>query len=155
MIYRKIIFNAFIALLIPIVLLIRWIPNVFNALLFGQYKYYDFRINTLGKFLSTVYDGYFIMWIISLLFIFFPFQLIKDFYIEKKGRPLSFIKKTSVLSSIVVAIILFFGSFSNIWMLPWYNNLIYLVFAYGFGLLFTTLLYFTIDKYVEKSDDAD
>ncbi|MCL7986760.1 hypothetical protein M8998_02280 [Sphingobacterium sp. lm-10] len=78
-----------------------------------------------------------------------PFQLVKDHY-TGMGKSLSFGKKVFALSLLISILICLFGSFSNIWTIPWYYNFIYIVYAFGFGLLFTTLLYVMVDRYVEK-----
>lgn len=78
-----------------------------------------------------------------------PFQLIKDHY-YKIGKRLSFYKKILLFSLIVGCLIIFWGLFSNIWIYPIYHNLIYLVYAFGSGVIFGSLLYFSVDRYVEK-----
>ena len=88
---RKIIVALFIALPIPIFLKIRWLPNVYDALFKGIYRYYDFEIETLREFLFHVYgSSYFIDYVLSVLMLMLPFQLIKDYY-SKKNIRLSFI----------------------------------------------------------------
>ena len=138
----------------PIAFKVRWLPNVFDAIFYGDYVYYDFNISSLSEFLNTVYGtGYFVLSLLSIIFILAPFQLIKDYYF-RKGIALSFIKRTSILTSIVLSIILCAGLFLNVWAIPWYDNYIYLVFALGFAVFFTTLLYFLIDRY-EGSEHWD
>ncbi len=142
--YRKIIMNFLIGLLLPIALSIRWFPHVYNAFFKGIYKYYDFRIESLGEFLYHVYGRtYFIEYFVHLFVLFLPFQLIKDYYFNTKKIRLSFLKKWGVLTSILL-----------VWMLLWVPLRLeywrFFVFAIGFGLVFTALLYFTIDRYVEK-----
>lgn len=59
--YRKIIMNFLIGLLLPIALSVQWLPNVYDAFFKGVYKYYDFRIGSLREFLYHVYgNSYFI-----------------------------------------------------------------------------------------------
>ncbi len=147
MIYRRILGNLIASLIAPIVFLVRWTPNVINAILYGEYEYYDFEISSTGELLSKIYGkGYFGLSLISLIIIFLPFQLIKNYY-AKEEKPLSFINRSIALASILLLLILLFGTFSNIWAIPWYHNFIYIAYAIGFGLLFTTLLHFLIDRY--------
>lgn len=148
--YRKIIMNLLIGLLLPIVLKIRWLPNVYDALFKGIYKYYDFRIGSLQEFLYHVYgDSYFVDYVLFLIMFLLPFQLIKDHYF-KIGKRLSFYKKILLFSLIVCSVIVLWGLFSNIWRYPIHHNLIYLVYALGSGIIFGSLLYFSVDRYVEK-----
>ena len=145
MILRKLIINILCSfILIPIIL---------------QTKYWvDFNINPFlghSSILEFIRDEFFnnnlllIISSLSLLFIFLPFQLIKDYYF-KKNVSLSFLKKTGILTIIVSLVIIVFGLFSNIWQITWYENFWYLVYAFGFALIFTALLYLMIDRYVEK-----
>ena len=123
-----------------------------------QKKINDFVINPFlwhSSILEFIRDEFFnnnlflIISSLSLLFIFLPFQLIKDYYF-KKNVSLSFLKKTGILTIIVSLVIIVFGLFSNIWQITWYENFWYLVYAFGFALIFTALLYLMIDRYVEK-----
>jgi len=149
--FRKITANLVVGLLAPIFFKIRWLPNVYDALFKGVYKYYDFQIDSLNEFLYHVYgDSYFIDYILSILLFMLPFQATKDYYLSrKKARP-AFLRKWLTLTAILFGWIIFWGCFSNIWAYPYYYNLIYLVYALSFGLIFITLLYFTVDRYVEK-----
>lgn len=148
--YRKIIMNFLIGLLLPIALSVQWLPNVYDAFFKGVYKYYDFRIGSLREFLYHVYgNSYFIDYVLFLIMFLLPFQLIKDHY-YKIGKRLSFYKKILLFSLIVGCLIIFWGLFSNIWIYPIYHNLIYLVYAFGSGVIFGSLLYFSVDRYVEK-----
>lgn len=148
---RKVLINTLMSLLIPFFFMIRWLPNIYAGVFHGEYRYYDYRVNSLWELLSYVYGGwtYLIGAIVGGLVILLPFQLIKDGS-EEKGTPLSFIKKWGVLSGIVLGWVLVFGSFSNIWTPPWWYNFIYPVFALVFGFVFNTLLYFGIDRYVKR-----
>ena len=148
---RKVLINTLVSLLIPFFFMIRWLPNIYAGIIHGEYRYYDYRVNSFWELLSYVYGGwtYPIGAIVGGLVILLPFQLIKDGS-EEKGTPLSFIKKWWILSGIVLGWVLAFGSISNIWTTPWWHNFIYPVFALIFGFVFNTLLYFGIDRYVEE-----
>lgn len=150
MMYRKITGNLIAALLLPIVIKTWEWKGIYRAIVYQQYEFYDFKINSLKDYLAVIFEGSY-PWVplISLLLIFVPFQLIKNYY-QKKGIRLSFITKIVILSSITVCVIVFFGTFSNIWAVPWYHNFIYIAYAIGFGLFFTTLLYFLVDRYAER-----
>jgi hypothetical protein len=149
--FNKIIANITAGLLVPIFLNIRWFPNVYDAVFNGVYRYYDFQIKSLDEFLYHVYgSSYLFEYAFSVIMVLLPFQLIKDYFLKKKGK-LSFFGKWGILSAIIVSWILIWGSVSNIWTSPWYHNFIYLAFPLGFGLVFTTLLYFMVDRYVEKN----
>lgn len=146
----KIIANLIVGIFIPIILKIRWLPNIFEAVFFGKYNYYDFEINSLGEFLKEVYvRDFFLEYSLSIILILLPFQLIKDNYFLKNKR-LSFFRKFQILTGILIVWIIILGSFSNVWMTPWWYNFTYLVFAVFFSLVFTTLLYFLVDRYMEK-----
>lgn len=149
MILRKMVGIIFCALLSPIAFSIRWLPNVIKAILYEKYEYYDSHVTTLRQFLSLVYHASYIEVFLSLFFIFLPFELIKHYRYEK-NYDLSFLKKIGILSGIVVLLILAFGSFSNIWVIPWYKNFVYLIFAICFGLFFGTILHFMVDRYQKK-----
>lgn len=151
MVFRKILGNIVASLIAPLVFLIRWMPNVLNGVFYGEYEYYDFEISSLGELLHHIYGkGYFGLSFISLVIIFLPFQLIRNHY-AKIEEPLSFIKRWIILASILLLLIVLFGTFSNIWAIPWYHNFIYIVYAIGFGLFFTALLHFLIDMHEETS----
>src|SRR5690606_30994415 len=122
---RKLIVNLIITFVIlPISVKLEDIFNVIR----GEYSVYDTYNSNLKDYLSvTVFNvTNLIIALFALVFVFFPFQLFKDYYC-KKNKPLSFIRKVYLLSLIVISIILLLGSFSNIWAIPWYNNLMYFV----------------------------
>lgn len=142
--YRKIIVNLFIGLILPIVLKIRWLPDLYNAIFKGIYKYYDLNIESLREFLFYLYfDSFVFEYFILLLFVLLPFQLIKDINFNKKKKRLSFLKKVVVLSLIFVVCMLLFIPLKT-------EYLIYYIFSLGYGLFFTSLLYLLIDRYEEK-----
>lgn len=84
------------------------------------------------------------------ILILLPFQLIKDYHYTK-GKGLQFPQKVLYFSMLILLLIGLFGSFSNIWWVPWYKNIGYVVYALGLGLVCTTILHFTIDRYTEKN----
>lgn len=152
MLLQKTLLNLVAAGIAPIVLLIRWLPNVFDALFYQQYRYYDFQVETLGEFLYLVYgETYVLFFILSLTLLFLPFQFIKDFY-RKNGesRMLTFPRKWVLLTLIFLGWVLFSGSFLNVWWHPLYKNLIYIVYARGFSLIFTTFFHYTLDRYENR-----
>lgn len=151
MLFRKILLNLLAACLVPIVLSLLSLPDLYNAVFHQQYEYYDFRIESLDRYLYLKYGQVFIpLLIISLIFFFFPFQLIKDIYRrDGNSEMLTFFRKWLLLTLIILASIVFFGSIFNIWWDPLYKNLVYIPFAAGFGLIFTTFFHYTLDRYQE------
>lgn len=147
----KIILNLIVGIFIPIVLKIRWLPNLFEAVFYGKYNYYDFQINSLGEFLKEVYvRGFWLEYVLGIILILLPFQLIKDNF-HRKNKSLRFFRKVQILFGILIGWIIVLGTFSNIWIIPWWYNFVYLVYAVIFSLIFTSLLYFLVDRYAEKS----
>lgn len=145
---EKIICNMVICLIMPLLNLFR-LPFLFDAIFYQKYIYYDFDINSFSEFFYYVYGkDYFIIYFIFLLFILFPFQLIKDYYF-RKDIYLPFFKKVIILMCIIISFILLLGTFSNIWVLPWWKNLAYVVYSFIYSLILSTLTYYSIDKYVE------
>lgn len=150
--YRKLIFNILTCLIAPITYFINSLPGIYMAVVHKQYVYYDFEINSLHEYLNIVFGNlYFRMSLFTLILIFIPFQLIKDYY-NKRNQRLTFLRKTILLSSIIAAWIVLWGLVGNIWFYPYYKNWVYLAFSISFGLFFTTFLHFTIDKYTERKD---
>ncbi|MCL7986757.1 hypothetical protein M8998_02265 [Sphingobacterium sp. lm-10] len=80
-----------------------------------------------------------------------PFQWLKDKK-SKDGDALPFFHKWLWMVGLICTMIILWGSFSNIWIVPWWENFIYLFFAAVFGLVLTTFLYVTVDRYVEKME---
>lgn len=62
---------------------------------------------------------------------------------------MSFVQKWLGITVLILGTVLLFGTFNNIWMFPWWHNLIYTVFSFGFGLICNTVLYLGVDRYVE------
>ncbi len=142
---RKIIGNLLVGLILPILILGRWLPNTYHAVFFDVYEYYDFHITSLSQFLSTVYRHYIFIYVISLLFILLPFQVLKDLYYAKKGKYLSLLKKVLFL---VLLLLIENMLFIRGPIYEWYGR--YILFAAGIGIPISILLYFTVDRYVER-----
>ena|SRR5690606_25426128 len=151
--YRKIFVNLLAAFVIfPLFLSVKYWKNIVN----GQYRYYDAYYEKLTDYIyvTVIHSiGYPIMPIFVLIFIFLPFQLLKDYYSKQRKR-LSILKKILILSILVLGLIVLFGTFSNIWTLPIYKNLIYLVYSLAFGGFFAWLLYALIDRYEERLPES-
>lgn len=145
MFLRKLIVNfLFGFLIIPFFLEIKYWTD-FNINIFTHY-------DSVWQFLKDEFllnPIYYIISFVVFCIILVPFQLIKDFYF-KRGRPLSFLNKIFVSSLQVILLIIVFGTFSNIWQIPFYKNFIYLIYAFIFGSFCTTFLYFTIDRFYES-----
>lgn len=146
---RKVIFNFVVAfIMFPIFISAKYWGNIIS----GNYRYYDTYYPSLRDYLFvTIYHplAYPLLPFLLLLFIFIPFQFVKDYYSSKK-KELSYFTKVAILSGMVLILIIVFGMFTNIWDYPWYINLRYLFYALLFGIVFTTLLHFAVDNYVEK-----
>lgn len=146
MLYRKILINILAAIFTPVVMMANWLPNVFNAVFYQRYEYFDFRINSLSEMLYNVYGRTYIpIVVVSLLLVFLPLQLIKNRY--QKNKKLTFLKKWMLLTLIILFWVVFTGTFTNIWGFPLYKNLIYIIYAGGFSLIFTTFFHYTLDRY--------
>lgn len=142
MIYRKILINIFVSFIVlQLFINFNYIYNIVK----GDYKYFDTTYTNIGEYLSiTVFTfGNLIISILSLFLIFFPFQIFKDYYYNK-GSKLSFIKKWGVIFILIF-----------LWSLIWRGSLIFnissILIMTATALFFNILLYFLIDKYVEKS----
>src|SRR5690606_19616615 len=106
---RKIIGNLIIGLIMPILMLGRWFLNTYNAFVHGVYEYYDFHITSLSGYLYEVYGkNYLFSFILAILFLLLPFQLIKDYYYRKRKGPLAFWKKMLILMGIVLVEVMLF-----------------------------------------------
>lgn len=142
MIIRKILVNIIVALIgFPLFLSIKYWPNIIK----GQYQYYDGYYDSLYDYIYVVAlhpMAYPLAPILFLVFFSLPFQLLKD-YCLKKGKTFSFIQKIAALSVVIACIFLLYGGFMRFWFVIGY--------AFCFGLYFTTLLYFLIDRYEEQS----
>ncbi|TYR35845.1 hypothetical protein FXV77_12275 [Sphingobacterium phlebotomi] len=142
---RKIIGNLIIGLIMPLLMLARWLPNTYNAIVHGVYEYYDFRITSLSGYLYEVYGkNYLFSFILAIVFLLLPFQLIKDRYYRKRKRPLAVWKKMLILMSIVLVEVMLFVRGP---IYDWYT--VYLGVSIGMGILISLLAYLLIDRYVE------
>ncbi len=147
---RKLIGNLLAATVAPILLQVGVLPNVFRAIFYGEYKYYDFKIDSLKEYLLTVYSGYFLFYFVTLVFVLLPFQLIKNHYNEQ-GIRLSFLKKSGILSGIVLFYFLIAGLFFvNLFFPVWYYNLHYLLIATVFGVVMSAILHLLVDSAIES-----
>lgn len=146
----KLLGNSITALLTPFLIGCYNIPSLYKAIFYKEYKYYDFDISTFSDFFYYTYGQfYIIIYILSLIFFFLPFQLIKDYYITKKEN-LSFIKKVYIFSAIILTCILILGSFINIWIYPYWYNLLYIIFSFVLAIILTTILYYLVDIKIIK-----
>lgn len=147
MLYRKLIGNFLVITLFgPFILSARKIDNLFNAIFYHRYEYNDYSYTSFTDFLCALYCNIYLIWVVLLLLIFLPFQLIKNYY-SHKGKKLSFMKRIGLLTLIVIGLICFIGTFNNIWSTPWYYNFKFIGFALGFSVVFTTLFHLLIDRY--------
>jgi len=146
---RKILGNLLVGTLMPLLASVRWWPNIYDALVNNVYKYYDFHITSAREFFYHLFGGwlsYFVYALIYTIIILLPFQLIKDAY-RRKLIHLSFVKKWFILTAIILGWILLVGMFGNIWMIPMWYNVIYILFALFASFMLTGILYFIIDLY--------
>jgi len=145
---RKILINLIVAFIFfPIIMIaIKYGDNIVK----GDYQYQDelypnLKEYILGLLYRLVYP---IISVFFLLFVLIPFQIIKD-YIRNKNRVISIFGKALIFFGIVLCFFIIVGSFTNIWLSPWWENYVYLLAATVLSVVFTPILYFMIDKYVE------
>jgi hypothetical protein len=144
---RKIIVNLLVAFFIfPTFIFIKDL-----IIIDVEYYPYDLDRNSLVDYLYVFWNHYFdfLIPIMLSLLILLPFQLIKDGQ-YRRGTRYSFARKWIILMSLLSGAILLWGSFSNIWVDPWWKNLYYLLFVALFGLSVNGLLYLFIDRRIEK-----
>lgn len=150
---RKFIGNLFLALVVPFLLMLQHLPAIYVGLVYGKYKYYDFEITSLSEYLSRLFDLTFfvISYVLSLVFILLPFQLIKNRYYRKRGKPLVLWKKMLIL----IGIVTFAMALGN--RAPIYSALgIFLGYGLGLGIPLAWLAERFIDRYVEMvQNDID
>src|SRR5690606_36585679 len=117
---RKITFNILVAFFVfPLVMRIKyWIDFGINPVK----KYESIRDLIANEFFHN--SLYIIMAFSFLILILLPYQLIKDVSL-KKGKKLTYIKKTMIFTGLIGIPILLLGAFSNIWWIPWYKNFLY------------------------------
>ncbi|MDV3875791.1 hypothetical protein CMU01_07050 [Elizabethkingia anophelis] len=142
MTFRKILVNIFVSFIVlQIFINFNYICNIIK----GDYKYFDTTYTNINEYLKiTIFTfGNLMISILSLILVFLPFQMTKD-YFYNKGKKLSFIKKWLVILGLII-----------LWSLIWRGSLIFNVLSIGImvviSLFFNILFYFIIDKYVEKS----
>ncbi len=146
MLYKKLFGNILITLCSPIFFAMRWWPETFNAFFYGRYEYYDFNIHTLEEFLFYVYvEHYFVIALLALLFVFLPFQVIKDIF-SRRRKSLTLFHKGLILSSILLLILALYGTFNAFWARPWKEIVGYLLSAFALGFIFSYLLYWVVDR---------
>lgn len=137
---RKIIFNIIIGyVLFPIFLIFREWNNFIN----GIYKYEDIVYESLYEYLIDYLHtlAYPLVPTIFLLIVLLPFQLIKDSYFNRFNKPLNLWLKFVVLVLILFLVYFFLitrGHMKNFWLS-----------TICFGAIYTLILYFTVDRYVE------
>lgn len=137
-----------VILLAPFIITARYWPNVFNAIFYNDYVFgrYPYHYTSLKEFLCAVYCEIYPILVVLLFLIFLPFQLIKN-YCYKKGRKLSFMEKIGLMALIVIGIVCFFGTFTNLWLNPLHHNVIYIGIALGIAVVFTPIFHFLVDRY--------
>ena len=114
---RKIVINILLAFIaIPLLFFIKDLVVI-------KKEYYPPELDrgSISDFVFILFKKYInsTMPLLFLLLIFLTFQLIKDYY-YKKGKVFCFLYKVGILRGIVASIILFFGSFNNIWVSIWW-----------------------------------
>src|SRR5690606_267140 len=135
----------------PLFLSMRYWKNIIT----GNYQYSDSYYEKLTDYIDVIIirsPAYPVIPIIVLIFIFLPFQLLKDYYLGQK-KSLSFFKKVLILSAIALVWLVILFSAANLLILPLYKNMIYLAYALPFGVFFAWLLYALIDRYEERLPD--
>lgn len=150
--YRKIMVNIVVGLLVfPLLLLGRkW-----EVLVSGIYRiedtYYPDFISFVRVWLHDT--AYPIPSMLFLIFILTPFQLIKDDHFNE-GKRLSFWKKCLIFAVILTICMIFIGLLVNAMHPIWYKNLIYPAILISYSILFPAILYWTVDRYVEKNSTS-
>ncbi|MCC2600715.1 hypothetical protein [Sphingobacterium sp. FBM7-1] len=144
---RKLITNILIAfVLFPIFTADRHWSNWLN----GVYKIEDAYYETFGEYVQVYLHetAYPLLPFLFLILILLPFQLIKD-YFNSKGKPLHFLIKSVVFT--------IFFAFGYTFLAGGYMGYMLKSNPISFwgpiiiaGILYPILLYFTIDRYVER-----
>lgn len=141
MTFRKILVNIFVSFIVlQIFINFNYICNIIK----GDYKYFDTTYTNINEYLKiTIFTfGNLMISILSLILVFLPFQMTKD-YFYNKGKKLSFIKKWLVILGLII-----------LWSLIWRGSLIFnvlsIIIMITVSLLFNIVFYFMIDKHVEK-----
>lgn len=144
---RKIIGNLLVGTLLPVLASFRWWPNIYNAILYKEYEYYDFHIETLRELLNEIYGEYFLSYIIFLFLLLLPFQLIKDYCFRKKNKRLALWKKCLILTGIIVLefLVLFRGPITQMQVrVVLFGSMLLM------GIIIALILYISVDRYVER-----
>lgn len=147
---RKIFINLLIAfILFPLVISMRHWSNIFN----GIYKIEDAYYNSFGEYLRDYLHGiaYPIVPTLFLFLILFPFQLMKD-YFARKRRPLYLWIKCLIFSVLFACCYMFLAGGYMGYMLKSNPMRFWGPVIIG-GILYPILLYFTVDRYVERSNE--
>ena len=146
---RKIIVNLFAAFIIlPILIEVRSLYSHDINSLYEQYNSLDNWIKQNLLLLISLSTFF-------LVFILFPFQLIKD-YIHSINKRISFFYKLLLFIGLVTIFFILVGTFFiGLWLSPWWLNYEYLIGALFLGIIFTPFLYFMIDKHVENESKGN
>lgn len=145
---RKIIGNMLVAIFMPIIASARWFPNIYKAIFHHVYEYYDFHIETLSELIYyTLFESFGLLYTWSLVFILFPFQLIKDYHYNRDKKGLALWKKCLLLSGIIA---FWFALLFRPPITEMKDRIILFASIFLIGTLFSLILYITVDRYVER-----
>lgn len=145
--FRKLLANILMAfLLFPILIGQRHWGNWLQ----GIYKNEDIYYDTLGEYMRVyLHDtAYPFLPVMFLILILLPFQLIKDYFSEKR-KPLSLLVKSLVFTVFYTVCYAFLAGGYMGYMLK-SNPMSFWGPIIIAGILYPILLYFTIDRYVER-----
>ena len=145
---RKVIVNLVVSLILfpPLILIGHW-GKMLNGIYRLEDAYYPDFISFIKILLIST--GYPIPSLFFFVFVLFPFQWIKDHYFNE-GRQLSFWKKVRIFATILTIFMVLIILAINMVFPVWYKNLIFLAVIAGYSILIPAILYWTIDRYVEK-----
>lgn len=87
---------------------------------------------------------FFLMPTLFALFILLPYNLVVLNWNRKTG--LNMFKKILIFETVLVLVWCLFGTFSNVWMYPYWKNLLYIAYFIPPSILFASLIHFWIDK---------
>ncbi|WP_164112204.1 MULTISPECIES: hypothetical protein [Sphingobacterium] len=136
-------------LVVALIAPVRWWPNIYNGVVYGKYEYYDFHIETLGELLYQIYgQTYGFVYIFSLILVLLPFQIIKSYCYNKNNRALKLWKKCLILFGIMSVV---FAFLFRPPMTEMRERLELFAILLALGTLFALILYFCVDRYVERS----
>lgn len=143
--WRKVIFNLIAGfVLLP---LISFMTFYYQEVRTGNWTENPFSYES-GKFLHSEIYG--LIEVLFLILILIPFQLLKN-HRFKRGYKMGFLKRWLILTLIFLIVIFIFAVFTyGAIAIPWWRNYIYIVLSIIIALVFSTFLYFTVDRYVEK-----